>query len=226
MRRSLVIALQVSDFARAMDFSAKYVRRFLYSPYASQFVDMFVQLVVDSDGKVEQNQWTDIVAMMDDERAKEFHLRVARRALLAGKKDLARDAASYADGRAVGPAKADDVVGQLYGHLAEISTPKVTDVATSLSQIPAAALSDRDRNLRVAARNVAEQILMPVSAAIPAAALVPSAGEIAAGTAPASQPGTPGGQQVADKDNSFRSYVDQNRSRLKQIDDLLEEEAQ
>jgi chemotaxis protein MotC len=226
LRRSLAIALQISDFPKAMDLSGRYVRRFLYSPYASQFVDMFVQLVVDGDGKIQQNQWTDVVATMDDERAQEFYLRVARRALLAGKKDLARDAASFADQRAVGPAKADDVVGQLYGHLAEISTPKVTDAAKSLSQIPDAALSDRDRNLRDAARNIAEQILMPPAAAVPLAVSMPVDGKTEPAAAPIAQPISASGQQVADKHSDFQSYVDENRSKLKQIDDLLEEEAQ
>jgi chemotaxis protein MotC len=222
LRRSLVVLLQASDFSRGLDLSAKYVRRFLYSPYASQFVDMFVQLVVDGDGKFEKSRWTDIVAMMDDERARELCLRVSRRAVLAGKKDLARDAAACADQRPAVTAGDEKAVGQLYGDLADISTPNVNDVAKSLSQIPDAALSERDRNLRDAARNIAEQILMPASASGAPAAPKPSTENAMTGAA-AAQPSV---RQIADKENNFQSYVDQNRLKLQQIDDLLREEAQ
>ncbi len=217
LRRSLAITLHLSDYPRSTDIAGKYVRRFLYSPYASQFVDMFVQLVVDGDGTITRDQWTDIVAMMDDERAKELYMRVARRAVLAGKQDLARDAAARAEQLGSTTASDGKSVSRLYGDLANVSTAKVTDTAESLSRIPDEALSERDKMLRDAARNIAEQIVMPVSAA-PATdramtgAVVPAA---------ETQPGDP---PTIQPDANFKSYVDTNRLKLMQIDEMLKGE--
>lgn len=241
LRRSLVIALQLADYHRAFDLAGKYVRRFIYSPYASQFADVFVQMVVDGDEKIGREEWRDMVGAMDAERAKELYLRIARRAVVVGKDELAREAADAAEaigkpvaeaapGPEEGPA-ADKTIGQLYSNLANVSSANVLDVARSLAEIPDEALSARDRNLRDAARDIAQQILMPpqpASGAMPAsepphnappAAVAPvkidAAGSTAAGPAE--------NKQVAE-DGGIRSYVDQNRMKLQQIDDLLKEE--
>jgi chemotaxis protein MotC len=232
LRRSLSLALQLKNYPKGMDLSARYVRRFLYSPYASQFVDMFVQLVIESDDMAEPSGWTQIVDMMDSARASEIYLRVARRALLAGKQDVARDAAARAQAVHPDEGVASAEMGKLYGNLAEISSANVLEVAKTLSEIPADALSERDRNLRDAARGVADQILMPAEG--DPAAQEPSH----AGKREASVSGSESGSQqtaevsavpaAADKpetNNSaeFTSYVEQSRSKLKQIDDLLED---
>eukprot|EP00913_Durusdinium_trenchii_P026937 g25272.t1 len=163
LRRSLAITLHQLDYARSLDMAGKYVRRFLYSPYASQFVDMFVQVIVDGDGKISRQDWSAVVAMMDDERAHELYLRIARRALLAGNTGLAGVAASLADEAAAGAAQNGKIAGQLYGNLANLFSSTGTDAAASLSQIPDAELSERDRQLRDAARSIAEQVVMPPS---------------------------------------------------------------
>jgi chemotaxis protein MotC len=223
LRRSLAITLHLSDYPRSIDIAGKYVRRFLYSPYASQFVDMFVQLVVDGDGKITRDQWTDVVAMMDDERAKELYMRVARRAVLAGKQDLARDAAARAE--QLGPATANDgkSVSRLYGDLANVSTAKGNDMAESLSRIPDEALSERDKMLRDAARNIAEQIVMPVAPASAGAAAPVTDSAMTSAVVPAAET-QPGDPPAIQPDTNFRSYVDSNRSKLKQIDEMLKGE--
>jgi chemotaxis protein MotC len=221
LRRSLAITLHLSDFPRSTELAGKYVRRFLYSPYASQFVDMFVQLVVDGDGAIARNDWTDIVAMMDDERARELYLRVARRAVLAGKQDLARDASARADQLGSSTASDGKAVSQLYGDLANISTGKVTDTAASLSSIPDEALSERDKMLRDAARNIAEQIVMPAAGSA-AAPITDSSLTGAVVPAAETQPGDP---PTIQPDSNFRSYLDENRSKLKQIDEMLKGES-
>ncbi|RWX77019.1 chemotaxis protein [Neorhizobium lilium] len=224
LRRSLAVALQISDFPRSLDLSGKYVRRFLYSPYASQFVDMFVQLIVDGEGRFERSQWADIVAMMDDERAKELYLRVARRALLAGKQDLARDASARAAPPAADIAGGGKAMGQLYGDLANISTAKVSDAVESISLIPDETLSERDKKLRDAARNVAEQILMPASLGAGSAPTPATDNSMTTALAP-SPDSQPAGPQAVQADSEFKSYLDENRMKLKQIDDLLKGEA-
>jgi chemotaxis protein MotC len=237
LRRSLSVVLQ-SDPDRGFDLAGKYVRRFLYSPYASQFIDMFVQLATDNDGKGDRSRWTDIVSLMDDPRAHEFYLRVSRRALLAGNKDLARFAALNAERLSPSPGAEHNAIGQLYGDLANISSSNVVEAAKSLAQIPDGALSERDRNLRAAAQKVVEQILMaPETSSVSAQPVVmpdsaaSQAPAVSATIPPAPAQTTPAAQTGASTDNlemeaSLQTYVDQNRMKLKQIDDLLSEEAQ
>ena len=223
LRRSLAVTLHLADFPRSIDLSGKYVRRFLYSPYANQFVDMFVQMVIDGDGKIGRSQWSELVEFMDDERAKELYLRVARRALLAGKPDLAREASMQAGKKgAVAPADGAGVEN-LYGDLADISTPKVTDVVESLSKIPDEALSERDKKLRDAARNLAEQILMPASSPTGGSSGAMTDGSTTSAVMPVSD-GQPGDPPALQPDANFKSYVDQSRSKLQQIDDMLKGE--
>lgn len=224
LRRSLAITLHLADLHRSLDLSGKYVRRFLYSPYASQFVDMFVELVVDGDGSFERSEWTDIAAMMDDERAKELYLRVARRAVLAGKHDLAREASARAEGLGAKLAQEDKAVGQLYGNLAEVSSSDVIKAAESLKQIPDAVLSERDKTLRDAARNVADQILMPPAPA-GAALAAPATDNSMTGALEPAQQGQAAESPAGGLDGAFKSYVDESRSKLKQIDDLLKQGA-
>lgn len=219
LRRSLAITLHQTDYPRSLDLSGKYVRRFLYSPYASQFVDMFVQMVVDGEGSFDRSQWTDLVSLMDDERASELYLRVARRALLAGKQDLARDASARSQKASASAANGGKGIGLLYGDLADVSTNKVSDAAQKLSQVPDDALSERDRKLRDAARNIAEQILMPAS--LSGGGTSPGTDESTTGAlAATAQSGTSDPQPVQ-PDSSFKSYMDENRMKLQQIDDLL-----
>lgn len=236
LRRSLAVILPTEP-GRGFDLAAKYVRRFLYSPYASQFIDMFVQLATDDDGKGDRSRWTDVVSMMDDPRAHEFYLRVSRRALLAGNKDLARFAALNAERLSPSPGSENNAIGQLYGDLASISSSNVVEAAKSLSQIPDGALSERDRNLRAAAQKVVEQILMaPETSSVSAEPVVMPAGEAGqAATASATIPSAPApttsvAKPAAKTENpemeaSLQTYVEQNRMKLKQIDDLLSDEA-
>jgi len=48
LRRSLAVAVEAGMVERAAGYANRYARRFLHSPYASQFADIFVQLVVES----------------------------------------------------------------------------------------------------------------------------------------------------------------------------------
>jgi chemotaxis protein MotC len=169
---------------------------------------------------------------MDSARASEIYLRVARRALLAGKQDVARDAAARAQAGHPDEGVASAEMGKLYGNLAEISSANVLEVAKTLSEIPADALSERDRNLRDAARGVADQILMPAEGD-PAAQEPSHAGKREAsvsGSESGSQQmaevsAVPAAAEKPETNNSaeFTSYVEQSRSKLKQIDDLLED---
>lgn len=186
LRRSLAITEKQPDYPRAMNLATDYVRRFLYSPYASQFADMFVDLVVDGDHKIDRAQWMDVVGLMDDERARELFLRVSRRALLAGNEDLARQAAVEADKRLPKDGLTEKGLAQLYGSLADISTGKVLEAQKALTAIPDSELSERDRNLRDAAANIARQITMPPQPS----ATAPATGQALAKGSPAVVPGS------------------------------------
>lgn len=171
LRRSFAIELQDHMVDRGMATANRYVRRFLYSPYAGQFVDMFVQLAVEQHDHITFEAMSEIVNMMDADRAKELYLRVARQASLAGADDLARRAARAAAGEGnAGPASDQDL-GKLYGGIASVSGANVLQAAQAIAAIPDDKLSPRDRALRDAARSVAEQILQPAASPPPQAAV-------------------------------------------------------
>lgn len=248
LRRSLAIELQDHLVDRGMATANRYVRRFLYSPYAGQFVDMFVQLVVEQHEHVTFDAMSEIVNMMDADRAKELYLRVARQASLAGADDLARRAARAAGGEGnVGPA-ADQDLGKLYGGIASVSGANVLQAAQAIAAIPDDKLSPRDRALRDAARSVAEQILQPAAAppvqpATPpqaSASAAPKAAQetdnpVAAPPVAAAQPqaaqatqsngapanGAQGNGAGTAPDGGIRDFLAENRSKLKEIDAML-----
>lgn len=239
LRRSLSISLQAHMVKKSLFYASRYARSFLFSPYASQFADMFVQLVVENYGAVSQDDMDSIVALLDAERGREIYLRIARRANLVGNKDLARIAATQADTLA---GSADDgrrSLPSLYEGMANISTPDVAAASQAISAIPDDNLSDRDRALRAAAQSIAAQILQKPDASSLTQGITPSVNEqtdasltalkanpssAAAGkqsaTNPLAQP-TVGGEA----DKLVQDFVSQGRSKLTQIDELLAQES-
>ena len=163
LRRSLAIAVEDGDAARGVEYAQRYARRFLHSPYASQFADLLVSLVVKRADSIGEEAIQETFAMMDTERQKEAYLRLSRLAAISGKDSLARMAALKA--KALSPALPGEpeVQANLYESLSNIGTPDVVSAIETIGQIPEAQLSDRDRALREAARAIAEQVVRPPS---------------------------------------------------------------
>ena len=164
LRRSLSIAITGGMTDKAKLYARRYAHRFLHSPYASQFADLFVAFTVDHFGKISLDEIAELVDIMDADRQRETYLRMARRATIAGKSELALFAADKA-GKLSRPG--DDVpaaMASLYDNASAISTDRITIARDQLNAIPDAELSPRDRKLRAAADAVAAAVLAPPDA--------------------------------------------------------------
>lgn len=232
LRRSLAIAVEDGDAARGVDYAQRYARRFLHSPYASQFADLLVSLVVKRADSISEEAIQETFAMMDTERQKEAYLRLSRLAAISGKDGLARMAALKA--KALSPALPDQPEAQanLYESLSNIGTPDVVSAIETIVQIPEGQLSDRDRALRDAARAIAEQVVRPPSLqpGQPGAEVGAATTQQDARQNPSSN-GTAGTGEKSiwrvethkadDEGENVRQLVTSGRSKLDEIDSLL-----
>jgi chemotaxis protein MotC len=174
LRRSLAVAVDAKIVDKASGYANRYARRFLYSPYASQFADLFVRFVVEHYDALKPEDIEATLGYMDIDRRREVYLRIARQAAIAGRRDLAVMAADQAKALS-GNGPESDALAQLYGSLVGVPTENVDDAMAALMQIPEAALSPKDRALRQAAEAVAKEVLRK-----PQAPVAPPESEVAA----------------------------------------------
>ncbi|ABC89491.1 chemotaxis motility protein [Rhizobium etli CFN 42] len=240
LRRSLAICVDKGMLDKGLAYSQRYARRFLHSPYASQFADLFVKLVVAHDHDVKPQDVVDILSFMDAPRQREVYLRIARAAAIAGKPELARMAVEHVQLLGAGTDNAFGPLADFYGGMAGLPTDDIDQAAKNVSGIDGEALSPRDQALQAAARSVAEQILRAPDPASLTQASNPNTShqEITSekAAAIATQPGTPGAPpepvpggvastgQSQDTDSSFNAFVTTSRSKLDEIDGLLAQE--
>ena len=242
LRRSLAVAVEGGMVDKAAAYANRYARRFLHSPYASQFADLFVQLVVEHNDAFDEAAIGATLVYMDVDRQREVYLRIARQAAIKGRNELARQAADKAR-LLSGTEDGADALAMLYGGLAGIPTSEVGAAIKAIAAIPDEILSPSDRALRDAAAAIAEEVIRKPELDSPAQAPEPSVApsndasisetpaidEQQDPTAPASVPQSvlpPEAEAVGSKDQDpeFRSFVDTGRSKLEAIDDLLKQE--
>jgi len=235
LRRSVAIAVEADLVSQGLAYSRKYARRFVHSPYASQFVDFFVQLVVEHFPQIGEADLDGTVAGMDVDRRREVYLRIARHAAVEGKNELAMLASSRAAGLSDDDADPPAVRARLYGGMAGISTPGIDAPMEDLAEIPDERLSPRDQALHRAARAIAAEVLRPPSAeslgqgthdtfmsGSDGADAVAPPGHDVAGSAASGDVRVSGSAVEIDPD--FRNFVESGRSKLGAIDALLREE--
>lgn len=237
LRRSLSVSLDSAKIDKAMRYANGYARRFLHSPYASQFADLFVKLVVENYEHLPHDDVMATLDSMDSDRQREIYLRIARASAIAGKKELARLAAERALALSKNDAAAMASLANLYGGLANVPTSDVGEALQAMTDIPDEALTASDRALREAARAVAEEVIrmpdsLPVSEApvVENAAVNPDLPQDPRAPAPTPveakpQPVSTDAPADAATDPAFRSFVDTGRSKLDAIDNLLKEES-
>jgi chemotaxis protein MotC len=235
LRRSVAIAVEAGMVEQGLSYSRQYARRFIHSPYATQFADFFVDLVVGHFGTITEDDIDGTLEFMDADRRREVFLRIARAATIKGKIALARLASAKAEALGGNPADVSGSMAKLYGGVADIPTSAVGTAMDAISAIDESNLSERDRALLQAAKAIASQVVAepvadslaqekPVNLDDTNQAESPSAstGNDIAGTNPiASDP--PAGSQ-ASFDPASKSFVDGGRSKLDAIDELLKEE--
>lgn len=159
LRRSIPLAAALKDTERLARASEQYVRRFLRSPYATQFVDTFVAAVVELNDTVDPSMVDEVTAQMSDEQARIVYLRLARKSAIEGYERLlafaSQKAMAYgqdADGR-------NDPRAVLYANMASVTSDNVNDVLSALNSIDRHRLSKADQELLDAAVAIARAVL-------------------------------------------------------------------
>lgn len=247
LRRGLAVAATLGDSGHFVHMATDYVRRFLRSPYASQFADAFVAGVVKLDSAVAPEQLDMVAADMSAEQARVIYLRIARAAAIEGRTALSAYAAARAEGRG-----SDDPRGELYSGLAKVSSGSVEEAAAELGKIDLDRLSAGDRRLLKAAEAVmAEITAAPASPAgtgqasqespeeaggirrIYVDGATPIAEEPATVARPAQEPETVAAEPISARPSQPASSADPTdtlmaraREKLGAIDDLLKETPQ
>lgn len=247
LRRSVSLAVQAGDPEKGFRYALNYARRYLTSPYASQFADVFVELAVTHFDETVEKKVAEILAFMDQSRQREVYLRVARRAAIGGNQTLARLASSRAEELARDGGGQSQLLASFYDGLAAVPSEDVFTAAQTLAAIPDEKLSPRDRALREAARAIAEEVVrLPkdessaqASMPIPEATTGPAkdggeTAETGSGMSPFAKPADPAPARAVEppasagtaaaSDPVLDGFMANGRSKIKEIDALLAEE--
>jgi chemotaxis protein MotC len=230
LRRSIFIASQADDFERGLVYAERYARRFLHSPYASQFADLFVGLVLKHPDTIAADQIVGILAHMDADRRRSVYLRIARQAAIDGNGDLARLAAAQAKELGSENERVEALAG-LYSGVVGVPTDDIDDTLDRIGAIGDDALSPRDRALREAARRIAASVVAPPDASLlgsapqgPAwndAADAPTEDRPYADPQPAGEAGGAASAVLAEDDRPVDAFVRNKRTLLENVDQLL-----
>lgn len=213
LRRSIALSVTLRDPERFLRASNQYARRFLRSPYATQFAESFVAGVTALFDNLDRAAVVETISEMTPDHQEAIYLRLARAAMIDGPAGLGQFASEKAAELASGgKVEAADPRAALYSSIATIRSDTVEDVAARLKAIDRDKLSEGDRRLLDAALAVATEVLSPPEWAPPSdrpAAVVP--GE------------EPGGSANAREEDPVEALVDDARQRLESIDKLLME---
>jgi chemotaxis protein MotC len=248
LRRSIALATRGHMPDKGFAYSLSYARRFLTSPYASQFADVFVELAVANYGEQTEGKIQEILGFMDRPRQREVYLRIARRAAIAGMQELATLASERAQALSDVADAGPKALANLYSGLVGVPSQDILEAVKGISSIPDSELSPRDRALRQAATVIAQEVLRAPDPESLTQASVPSiASEITVGQG---EPETGSGespfaaasnvavsetqskktqQQVAASETSppdpvLDAFLSTGRSKLDEIDSLLKGE--
>jgi len=239
LRRSLFIAAQKNMVDEALHYAQLYARRFINSPYAGQYADLLVDLVLLNYEKIGDDGLSEILSFMDRPRKREIYLRIARKAAISGLRDLAVFSSDRAEALLGVNDKTPQAMAELYSGMAKIPTDGVDGVLESINSLSGARLSRRDRALREAARVVASEVVKkPVldsfTQAMPSIMAQPdvkqdgenlqtAAGvEKKAGSSIFRRVKTADDSNRAVEEEAFKGYVSDRKQALERIDKLLE----
>lgn len=239
LRRSLFIAAQKNMVEEALHYAQLYARRFINSPYAGQYADLVVDLVLLNYETIGDEGLSEILSFMDRPRKREIYLRIARKAAISGLRDLAVFASDRAEALLGINDTTPQAMAELYSGMAKIPTDGVDGVLQSINALSGARLSRRDRALRKAAEIVASEVVkkpLPDSftQAMPAMIQQPDMtqagdplktaadGEKKAGSPIFRRAKTPDEELRAAEDETFKGYVSDRKQALERIDKLLE----
>lgn len=161
LRRSTTLAATQKQAERFLLASEQYVRRFLRSPYASQFADAFVAGVGELHDTVDLDRVAEIIAAMNAEQSKVIYLRLARHAAIDQYTELLAFARAGLEKMAAEIGSEDDPRAILYSTVAAITTDELDVVRARLQSIDYRRLSAGDRMLLDAAMQILDEVTSP-----------------------------------------------------------------
>ncbi|MVA95710.1 chemotaxis protein MotC [Nitratireductor sp. CAU 1489] len=161
LRRSLPACITLNQPERFMTVAEQYTRRFLRSPYASEFADAFVEGLVAFHDRIGAQKIDRIVSLMRPAQQEAIYLRLARRSTIKGQAERSAFASTKAREVARQTDEPEDPRAVLYAALASITSENAQDVVATLEKVDPAMLSPRDRRLFQAARAIAAEMLSP-----------------------------------------------------------------
>lgn len=164
LRRSVTLAINVKQVARFFSTSEQYARRYLRSPYASQFAEAFVSglIALRSEG-YELARVEEVVSWMTREQARTVYLRLARRGAIEVDTELLNFASRKASELAGDTPEDRDMRSELYSSISNVTSETVEDVLARLRSLDQSRLSESDRALLRAAKAIAEEVVAPVA---------------------------------------------------------------
>ena len=164
LRRSLPLVLTMRRPERFLRLAEQYTRRFLRSPYASEFADAFVEGLVTFHDDIDEKQIETIVSLMTPAQQEAIYLRLARRSTIKGQIDRSAFASEKARKTMQGTEQGADPRAMLYQAIASITSENIEEVLARLKDVDPGELSPRDRRLLLAARAIAAEVLAPPEA--------------------------------------------------------------
>ncbi len=228
LRRSVSLCTDPPDAERFLRASEQYVRRFLYSPYASQFAESFVAGVVALRTSIDLAGVAEVIADMNHDQARAIYLRIARQAVIGndekllaftakGLEGLSDKPASATEDVAEAAAQSDDPRQQLYMSMGSLTSETIGQVAKQLAEIDRSRLSPDDRKLLDAAKAIADEVMAIPEGSVDATIRPAS---IAADLPPVE---TPPVAAAPDDANATAGMLAETQKKLDAVDKLLQE---
>jgi chemotaxis protein MotC len=239
LRRSIYLLSTTDEFEKTLAYSRRYANRFLLSPYAGQFAEIFVAFVLKHADVLKTADIYETIERAEPQRKREMLLRIARGAALAGYAELASFASARAQEIEEGKTPGLKSLADLYSGLAEVPSKDVEDALSRITAIPDRLLSKKDRALRDAAKYVASEVtklptldsLTQADSDMTAPPEPAGNGTSGAETAqPDTTPSLPTVPTVKDANSAtapgsaIDTFVSDSRSKLDAIDELLKKD--
>jgi len=159
LRRSIAVHNGLGDHDRFLLASSQYARRFLRSPYASQFAQGLVAGITTMFDHIDRRKIEEVLSWMTKEQAQTIYLRLARQAAIDGHDSMLEFASAKARQIAAEDDDADDARSMLYSTIASVTSDTVDAVVYQLRKIDRSRLSSADRALLEAAETIAAEVV-------------------------------------------------------------------
>lgn len=239
LRRTIDLTVALQQPQRFERVAEQYIRRFIRSPYSSQFIDAYMSGVVKLHGQIDLDILAETVELLTLEQQRYVYLKLARISALDHLDDLNVFASAKAAGFSDEIGKNDPRIA-LYANVSSVTSETVADVLQQLENIDQSRLSGSDRELLDAAKAIAvnvttlpPQIEQSILSVLPEPEIsddnnpashrpdtVNQTGPETASASPSEEP--PPSSSLAPEEKRHMTLVSNTREKLQAIDAMLD----